>query len=35
MGSVRIISDTIETAAYHALCTRAGADSIGNFLGNH
>jgi len=34
-GSVRIISDTIETAAYHALCTRAGADSIGNFLGSH
>jgi prepilin-type N-terminal cleavage/methylation domain-containing protein len=34
-GSVRIIADTIDTAAYHALCTRAGSDSVGNFLGNH
>jgi prepilin-type N-terminal cleavage/methylation domain-containing protein len=34
-GSVRIISDTIDTAAYHALCTRAGSDSAGNFLGSH
>jgi prepilin-type N-terminal cleavage/methylation domain-containing protein len=34
-GSVRLISETIETGAYHALCTRAGNDSVGNFLGGH
>ncbi len=34
-GSVRIIANTIETAAYHALCTRAGSDSVGNFLSSH
>ncbi len=32
-GSVRLISETIETAAYHALCTRANQDNVGNFLG--
>ena len=34
-GSVRIIAETIDTAAYHALCTRSGSDSVGNFLSGH
>lgn len=34
-GSVRIVAETIDTAAYHALCTRSGNDSVGNFLGGH
>lgn len=34
-GSVRLITETIETSAYHALCTRAQSDSVGNFLGGH
>jgi prepilin-type N-terminal cleavage/methylation domain-containing protein len=34
-GSVRIIAETIDMAAYHALCTRSGSDSVGNFLGSH
>ena len=33
-GSVRIIPETIDTAVYHALCTRSGSDSVGNWLGN-
>jgi prepilin-type N-terminal cleavage/methylation domain-containing protein len=34
-GSVRIIAETIDTSAYHALCTRSSSDSVGNFLGSH
>jgi len=34
-GSVRIVPETIETAAYRALCTRAGSDNVGDFLGAH
>lgn len=32
-GSVRILPQTIETSAYHALCTRAGSDNVGSYLG--
>lgn len=34
-GSVRLIPETIDTAAYHALCTRAQAENVGNVLGSH
>jgi prepilin-type N-terminal cleavage/methylation domain-containing protein len=30
-GSVRMISDLIDQAAYHALCTRAKGDRVGSF----
>jgi prepilin-type N-terminal cleavage/methylation domain-containing protein len=31
-GSVRLIAETIEQSAYHALCTRSNRDLIGNAL---
>ncbi len=34
-GSVRLVSQSIETTAYHALCTRAGGEAInGNCFGD-
>lgn len=31
-GSARLVAESIDTAAYHALCTRSSSDSVGNAL---
>ena len=34
-GSVRMVSDAIGEEVYHALCTRAAKDSVGDFLADY